>query len=122
MLGNLAIHKSTSVVALGIEVWERIVSLLRYCAISCATYIANKDSLVPDFALYALAKIVNLREGVEVVRETKIWEYLPEFLGSRDPKIRGLVCNMVGSIAGHDFVSFPSLGSRSYQQIVSLLW
>jgi hypothetical protein len=127
ILGNLAIHKSSGVVAVGVELYARIVSLLRYLPkISRRTYItnprSNKHSIVCEGALSAVAKIAFSRQGAEVAGATGIWEHFPELLDPpSDPRTLRFTCSILGNLAVHESASLTLLGSRSYLRIVSLL-
>lgn len=113
ILGNLAIHKSPSVTALGSELCARTVSLLKYCR-------SDGASGVREQALYAIAALSRSCEGAQVVERTRIWEYFPELLSSPDPRICGFTCRILGNLAAYDSTSL-SLMKPYVAGMVSLL-
>ncbi|KAF8202693.1 armadillo-type protein [Mycena galopus ATCC 62051] len=110
ILGNLALHTSTSIVAatFDVELCKLIVSLL-----------SHEDRDVRGCALYAVAMISHSHDGAKSVKRTDIWDCFPHLLNSSYPQTQRFTCQIAGNLAVRR--SCCLLDAASYVRIVALL-
>ncbi|KAJ7884419.1 armadillo-type protein [Mycena leptocephala] len=106
MLGNLAIHKSSSVVQPDVDLWARIV-----------THLSDEHERIRHAAIHAISKISRTFRGARAIGDTMILEHVPRLLDIDNTRL--LTLKALSNLAFHR--ALPNLSEMLRERLTSFL-
>ncbi|KAJ7884413.1 armadillo-type protein [Mycena leptocephala] len=106
LLGNLAIHKPSSVIRPEVVLWARIV-----------THLSDEHERIRHAAIQAISKISRTLRGAQAIGNTKILEHVPRLLDFDNTRL--LTLKTLSNLAFHR--ALPNLSEMLRELITSFL-